>query len=186
VSEPPFRILVVCIGNVCRSPLIERLLRLRLAPAGGAFEISSAGVHAMVGSAMHADAAPELVRLGGDPAGFTARQLLAGHVEASDLVLTATRDVRAAVLALAPVALRRTFTLRELAALAVTSDATSLPALLTDCARRRATAAREDLDVPDPMGRSREVHTEAATIAAEAVDQLTPVLLRLAGVLGAN
>jgi len=42
-----FRVLFVCIGNVCRSPLGERLLAAKL--RSEAFEVSSAGVGAMVG-----------------------------------------------------------------------------------------------------------------------------------------
>src|SRR3954470_23136084 len=69
----PFRVLFVCIGNVCRSPVGERLLAARL-PAER-FAISSAGVGAMVGYAMSRYAAEELKSYGGDPTGFAARQL---------------------------------------------------------------------------------------------------------------
>ena len=50
-----FRILFVCVGNVCRSPLGERLLAARL-PADR-FEVSSAGVGALAGAAMDPEAA---------------------------------------------------------------------------------------------------------------------------------
>ena len=66
---------------------------------------------------MDASAAAELTRLGGDPSGFVARQLTASMANDADLVLTATRDIRGQVVAVAPTALKRTFTLRELAAL---------------------------------------------------------------------
>ena len=40
------KILVVCIGNICRSPTVEALLKSRLAERG--IDVSSAGIHALV------------------------------------------------------------------------------------------------------------------------------------------
>jgi len=70
-----FRVLFVCIGNVCRSPLGERLLAARL--HAEAFEVSSAGVAAMVGSPMTPEAAVHLESYGGSADGFVARQMVA-------------------------------------------------------------------------------------------------------------
>ena len=65
VNEP-FRILCVCIGNVCRSPVAERLLAARL---GEGFAVSSAGVGAVVGSGVHPHSAAALETLAGYAAG---------------------------------------------------------------------------------------------------------------------
>ncbi|UER55299.1 hypothetical protein HJG43_12960 [Kineosporiaceae bacterium SCSIO 59966] len=50
-----FRILTVCTGNVCRSPMAERLLRSGLAARCGeqaaAVEVSSAAVEALLDAA---------------------------------------------------------------------------------------------------------------------------------------
>ena len=74
-----FSILYVCTGNICRSPLAERLLTMRLDAALGqrssVFGVTSAGTHGWDGSEMDPAAASQLIRLGGDPAGFTGRQL---------------------------------------------------------------------------------------------------------------
>ena len=54
-TERPFRILLVCEANVCRSPMAEYLLRKSLADNGAdtqAFELSSAGIHADDGAEM--------------------------------------------------------------------------------------------------------------------------------------
>ena len=110
-----FGILFVCIGNVCRSPVGERLLAARLPE--DRFTVSSAGMRALVGYSMSEHAAAELVGYGGDPAGFAARQISQEIVEGSDLVLTATRSLRSDLLAEVPTALRRTFTVLEFAAL---------------------------------------------------------------------
>ena len=114
----PAHILVVCTGNVCRSPLVERLLRVRLAERLGEqrhrVEVGSAGVRALVGSGMTAEAAAELRALGGDDATFAARQLTTSLLDGVDLVLAATRQHRSEVVTRSPGVLRCAFTLREL------------------------------------------------------------------------
>jgi protein-tyrosine phosphatase len=51
-------LLVLCAGNLCRSPLAEALLRARLARAGKGIEVASAGLIAAVG-----EPADEMTRL---------------------------------------------------------------------------------------------------------------------------
>ncbi len=108
----PFRILVVCDTNVCRSPLAERHLRHQfdsmLGTAGDGVEVSSAGVRAVIGSPMDSHAAAELERIGGSASFFEARQLTPAMLQEADLVLTATRALRSRVLEDDPAALRRT------------------------------------------------------------------------------
>lgn len=51
---PTFRILMVCLGNICRSPLAEGILRDRAGSAGLDWEIDSAGTNGYhVGEAPH-------------------------------------------------------------------------------------------------------------------------------------
>jgi protein-tyrosine phosphatase len=70
---------MVCMGNICRSPMAERLLRLRIAERLGedaGVVVHGAGTGAWhEGEAMHAQAAREVLARGGDPAGFQARML---------------------------------------------------------------------------------------------------------------
>ncbi len=174
-----YRVLVVCVGNVCRSPLGERLLAARL---GDGFEVSSAGVGALVGEPMDHEAAAHLARLGGSAEGFAARQLTEAVVRGSDLVLTATKEVRARVLQESPVALRRTFTLRELAALVDVVGAHDDPAALVAAAgRERSRAAIEDYDVADPYRRGEDAHALAAAQVDEAVTRIVAGLTATAG-----
>ncbi|WP_028472431.1 low molecular weight phosphatase family protein [Nocardioides alkalitolerans] len=179
------RILVVCIGNICRSPLAERLLAARLAPevAAGRCSVGSAGVGAVDGHAMQSQAAVQLARLGGDPDGFASRRTTTDLVSAHDLVLTATRDVRASVVGVAPAVLHRAFTLRELAALApVAAELFDGPAgddvrrRVRTLSSRRATVAAGDLDVPDPMGQDDAVHEAVADLLAATVDPVAAVV----------
>ena len=72
-GERPFRILLVCEANVCRSPMAECLLRKSLDYKGAdahAFELTSAGTHADDGAEMDARTVEQLVRLNVSPNGF--------------------------------------------------------------------------------------------------------------------
>ena len=179
VPAAPFRVLFVCIGNVCRSPVGERLLAARL-PAGR-FEVGSAGVGAMIGYAMSRYAAEELRSYGGDPTGFAARQMTPDLVEGSDLVLTATRELRSLVLAEVPTALRRTFTILEFAALAEQAEAATAATavdLVGWAATHRSMVANVEQDVPDPYRRGAHAHAMAAATIHEAVQRIAKGLDR--------
>lgn len=171
IRVPDFRVLFVCIGNVCRSPLGERLLAARVADRD--IEVTSAGVGALVGSTMSPEAAVHLEAYGGSADGFVSRQLTTVMVEESDLVLTATRAVRSRVLEDSPTALRRTFTVRELAALLdVVPPQGDLPALVRTAAEQRSRAALDDYDIPDPYRRGAEANVLAAELMSTAVDRI--------------
>ncbi|QSB24146.1 arsenate reductase/protein-tyrosine-phosphatase family protein [Curtobacterium sp. 24E2] len=109
------RVLFVCSGNICRSPLGAQVLTARLGPDAAAFVVESAGTIADDGAAMDGAAAAQSVRLGGDPSGHGSRYLTAAIVEDADLVLTAERSHRAAVVSLAPRATKRAFTIKQFA-----------------------------------------------------------------------
>ncbi|HMU37273.1 MAG TPA: hypothetical protein PKA04_10610, partial [Marmoricola sp.] len=163
-----FHVLFVCIGNVCRSPMGERLLAPRLVP--GRAEVASAGVGALVGHGMDADAAAMLETLGGSAADFRARRLTSQMALDADLVLTATKDIRERVSALAPATLRRTFTAVEFAKLMELVSASDPAGLVQAAAAHRAEVSGQDLDIVDPYQRSHALHRLAATHMAEAVD----------------
>ena len=176
VVTAPFRVLFVCIGNVCRSPVAERLLAARLPK--DRFEVASAGVGAMVGYAMSKYAAVELQAYGGDPRGFAARQLTPDMIEQSDLVLTATRDLRSQVLAEVPNALRRTFTILEFAALAAQGEGSTPAELVKWAGAHRSLVGNLEQDVPDPYRRGPEEHARAARALDAAVQQIAKGLDR--------
>lgn len=166
-----FQVLFVCIGNVCRSPLGERLLADRL--DAERFEVRSAGIAAMVGAPMVPEAAAHLAAYGGSDEGFVSTQLTGRMVSGADLVLTATKAIRSRVLEDSPGALRRTFTVRELAAiLDVVEPQTEPQALVRRAAEERSRAVLDDYDVPDPYGRGDEAHEVAARLMAGAVERI--------------
>lgn len=172
------RILVVCTGNVCRSPYIERRLRAGLDSAWGpgAVVVHSAGSGALVGSAMDPGSASLLGTAGLPHEDFIARSLTRDLVADASLVITATRAHRSAVTRLHPRALRTTHALRDLAHIAA---GTSLPDRSVDetpaswlgkvvplLAARRGMEAPlpEDVaDVVDPYRRPESVFAEMAS-----------------------
>ena len=200
VAEP-LRVLVVCTGNVCRSPAVERLLAARLGAAfrgrvavGSlmpAIEIGSAGTGALVGRPMTRAMAQLVEQNGADPAGFVSRQLEASMVRAADLVIGLTRRHRSTVVELVPGAVRRTFTLRELARLAADVDPAALPganattadrlrALVPLAGQRRGLASFRpgDDDVVDPFRGDAALYRRSFDQLLPAVETLTAVARR--------
>jgi protein-tyrosine phosphatase len=154
-----FAVLAVCTANICRSPMIELLLRDRL--DADRFEVASAGVRGWDQQPMDAMAAAELSRLGPSSEAFRSQPLASHLVDSADLIVTATREHRSDVLANHPRALRRTFTLRELAALVGLVEAAD-PAELVARAAQRRSLAPTDIDVSDPYRRGPDVHRATA------------------------
>ena len=136
LTRPPFTVLHVCMGNICRSPMAERLLVARLAdllgPADPApdtllysHSAGTGGWH--TGERMNPPAARQVLERGGDPADFTARQLHGEHIDSSELILTATGEQASYVTALRPDAAGRTFTVCEFGRLLHDVDTAELP-----------------------------------------------------------
>jgi protein-tyrosine phosphatase len=190
------RILIVCTGNICRSPFIERLLQHELDELRPGSEreviVRSAGTAALVGQAMDPQAADLLRRYGGDASGFRARDLTPALIRESDLVLTATRAHRGQVAMMSPKVLRRVFTFRDFADLVAGVEAPTAAAAQTNSRVRvkqvtDSVAASRGLkpplapaaaDVVDPYRREDEVF---ATMAQQVLGSLPDVVRALAG-----
>ncbi len=86
----PYRVCLVCLGNICRSPMAETVLRAELARAGldGTVVVDSAGTGDWhVGDRMDPGARAALARLGYDGSAHRARQFDASWLARYDLVL---------------------------------------------------------------------------------------------------
>ncbi|BDZ42750.1 low molecular weight phosphatase family protein [Paraoerskovia sediminicola] len=173
----PVSILAVCTGNICRSPALERLLRRDLGPA---VRVVSAGTQARATSPIDGPMVALLDADGLPTARFSARQLNESSITNADLILTATAAHRSAVVRLVPAAVRRTFTLLELAMLVSTIDPVELPHDISvriaalpaaASAQRSKHLGRHELDIPDPYGRRprtyRKVYEQIRTAEAE-------------------
>lgn len=187
-----FTVLFVCTGNVCRSPLAEQLLRVRLGERFGnraqQVEVRSAGTGALVGQGM-TDATKHLVRRFGGVAGeHRARQIAEPMVLQADVVLAMTRQHRSAVVRLHPAAVSKAFTLREVARLASLVNRRDLPdegldvrlrALVPALAGRRGLVPVSDPtddDVVDPYRQPDDVYEVMAKQVAPAVATLVALL----------
>lgn len=196
-STDRFRVLCVCTGNVYRSRIAEHELRAGLSARLGAkadhFEVSSAGTGAVQGRPVGASESAALQRCGLPADDRPSRRLTAAELAAVDLVLCADRSNRAAVLDLAPAALRRTFLLREFARVAAPAVDLAVaagvePPVYTDpvpSARQVVIAAatfrgyvprRGDDEIADPWGKADSVLSTTADLVRGAVPAVVEAL----------
>ncbi|WP_026208733.1 arsenate reductase/protein-tyrosine-phosphatase family protein [Catelliglobosispora koreensis] len=180
---PPFTVLHICMGNICRSPMAERLLSLS---AGDVIYTHSAGTGGWhEGEEMNPPAARQVKSRGGSTDGFAARKLKAEHIDSADLVLTATADQYEYVLALRPDAAAKTFVLGQFGRLLKTVNTDSLPAdpydrglalvARVDELRAGAPPLRQD-DLDDPWGRGDQVFSRVADEIQDTVVPLADIL----------
>ena len=193
-----FRVLTVCTGNICRSPLAELHLRRGLDGLDGV-SVASAGTMAVEGDPMPEQARALAQSFGLEPDAHRARFLTEGEVSGSGLVIALAREHRRSVVSLHPRASRYTFTLREAARLArdVSDDdldrsavgaGASVPERLQAgvqllASRRGPGEAPDDPlddDVVDPYRRSDEVFEESGRQLVPAADTLVGLLRRAA------
>jgi protein-tyrosine phosphatase len=185
-------LLVVCTANVARSPLLEAMLRARL--AGTSLTVASAGVDARVGDAAAGGSRTVATARGLDLDGHHSMPLLTVPFGEATVVLAMSRAQRAVVQRhRKPDLAGRTFALRELVRLlermqddglervtAATAPGSPsrLQALADAAAAFRPVRGRRRLDVPDPIGQDLSAFEELAVELDGAADLLADALLR--------
>ena len=163
-----YKICLVCLGNICRSPMAEVVLREVLARSGlaEAVSVESAGTGDWhVGERMFGPARAELARRGYDGSAHRARQIQPSWLAGYDLVVAMDRANLAALQRMAPDAdsagrlrLLRTFD----------------PGLPPDDPYQG--------EVPDPFGGSAEDYALAFDLVLAATTGLAEELAALPGV----
>jgi protein-tyrosine-phosphatase len=151
---PPFRVLFVCTGNTCRSPLAEAIARREVKKRGWHHvEVASAGTSAHPGEAASAGSLQAASAHGLDLSSHVARRLDPSIVEQADVVLTMSTSHLGAVRTLGGEA-----------------KADLLPRFVGDAAG----------GVPDPFGAALPVYLETYEalddLVRRALDQLSSVL----------
>jgi len=158
-------ILVVCTGNVCRSPIAEGVLRSLLEDRFGdrSPSVASAGTAGWAGSPADPGSVAAAAELGVDISEHRGRLLTPAQLDESALVLAMAAEHRTAVGRSRPEVGDRTFTLKELVRLlerlpvpvgtGVPDDALATRAVEANTLRRNGFKGnRRDEDVEDPLG----------------------------------
>jgi protein-tyrosine phosphatase len=96
------RILTVCVGNICRSPMAEAELMARLRKRGTQAVVESAGLAALVGRPADPIARELMLERGADISVHRARQLTPELTRSFELILVMDAEQQRAVEAMFP------------------------------------------------------------------------------------
>lgn len=180
-SAGSFRVLLICQANQIRSPIAEMLMKHLLDGTSqnlaAAWVISSAGVQATTGLAMHPMADRLLTARNVPHEGFLTTRVTSEMLGTADLILTAERSHRSQVVSLNPTTLHRTFTIRQFARLLESvpgrTAVPSGPSMVDLAVSRRSLVRVSDPaadEIADPIGRSFRHVRRAADVIQRAVE----------------
>ncbi|MFH1759580.1 MAG: low molecular weight protein arginine phosphatase [bacterium] len=112
----PFKIVFVCTGNTCRSPMAQIMMQHMLSDEKRQrFDISSAGLFAMPGQPITRYAAEVLQELGMDLKEHCSSMLNEQIIKSADIILVMTESHKRTVISNIPQAANITYTLSEYA-----------------------------------------------------------------------
>jgi protein-tyrosine phosphatase len=190
-------VLLVCTGNICRSPMAEGFLRDRSSRfLGGGIRVNSAGTWARGDQPPTPEAMAVAGERGVDIEGNRSTTFLPELADRADLVVTMTEEHKEEVLDLAPEVRAKVFTLKELvellAELPAADPAVSRQALLDRIAaadrmrRHPGVVSAVDMDVADPLGLSVEAYRATAWEIEGLIDRLVEGLAGKAAMAGSS
>jgi protein-tyrosine phosphatase len=157
-------ILMVCTGNICRSPMAEGFLRRELQQrAVEGISVESSGLSGWEGSPPTPEAVEALAEYELDISAHQARRLTRDMAERAELVVAMSAEHREGMAQLVPSAAPRTFTIKELVYVLESSPVQAVrgsAAQQLKASVKAASAFREhepdlelmDEDIADPLG----------------------------------
>lgn len=152
IHSPIMRVLFVCTGNTCRSPLAVAALGAELGDDLAYIDVSSAGTSAWEGQPVSEGSLEVALRDGLDLSGHVARRVTAALVRAADLVFVMDPLHRVA-----------------LEALGVPGDKVKVLSEWPE-------PGEPELPVADPFGASREAYEECWRRIRHHVRRIAPVI----------
>lgn len=136
------KILVVCIGNICRSPMGEALLKHRAQQKRPSLMVSSAGIGALAGWPADSIVQEILLEQGIDCSGHRARQLTESMLLDSDLVLVMEKNHRREIERMFP----------------------------NVCGKVHLLGKWDDFEIPDPYKKPRQFFQETYRLIVQGID----------------
>ncbi len=140
-------ILIVCVGNICRSPMAEALLGHRL--QGKGLTIHSAGIGALVGNPMDKTAHEVLQDNGLEHSAHRARQVESDMLHQADLILAMENSHIQHIRQIAPEVHGKTFLIGKW---------------------------QQDLEIPDPYRQSKPAFEHVYSLLTQSVESWLPYL----------
>ncbi|VXC78655.1 low molecular weight protein-tyrosine-phosphatase [Pseudomonas sp. 9Ag] len=140
-------ILIVCVGNICRSPAAEALLARKL--EGKGLTISSAGIGALVGNPMDKTAHEVLNDHGVEHTAHRARQVDSEMLHRADLILVMEQSHIQHIRQIAPEVHGKTFLLGKWL---------------------------DDTEIPDPYRQSKPAFEHVHSLLTQSVESWLPYL----------